>query len=350
MSDTGQSAFLMILFKGVLCALLLFPQWGVASSAPLEIASGEKAYSVLPKAIVSKMLEIADTDSVTGPLCGRGFYNVLKELDLEEGLSGADGHDWEENLWAAGWRPIRCSSPYNAPFGSALVYDSDLRLLGFNKRKTPGGKSGHIEGVGWCVETGKRKFFSSYTSYEPGGTVEDNFMGRAWVPPSFVALFRKVRGYPLPDSGFRPDLDRLGGYLEEQVKRGEISPQDKSAQLLAWERVFSREKAQERALPSNPSAPTRDSLVLFSGGVPLPGGLESVEGFLQEEETPDAILLSGSSDFEGSSSNVGRQSLPLRESPQLVRERMGVLIGFRLRDAKLQLSERARLRVTGYLD
>jgi len=47
---------------------------------------------------------------------------LLKTAGMANGLKGGNGQDWEQNLVAAGWKPVRCLTPYNAPLGSVLVY------------------------------------------------------------------------------------------------------------------------------------------------------------------------------------------------------------------------------------
>lgn len=157
-------------------------------------------YSVVEKDLILSAPGVSRGDDVGQTWCGRGTLSVLTGLGLAGALKGADGHDWEENLWRAGWRPVPCDSPAGAPYGSVLVYDSDYRRLGENRRGTPGGRWGHVEFVAW--ENDERVYVSDSPRVKPGGTVLDNFMKRAWVPPSFVSLFRQLQGRDLPFSGY----------------------------------------------------------------------------------------------------------------------------------------------------
>ena len=95
------------------------------------------------------------TDSIGSGWCGRGMLSILKNAGFGKGLAGGNGQDWEMILSKAGWKAVRCSSPLRAPLGSVLVYLGDSRV-------------------------GKRP---RNPRVAPGGTVPDNFTGRAWIPP-----------------------------------------------------------------------------------------------------------------------------------------------------------------------
>jgi len=134
------------------------------------------------KELQQEAVQVAKTDHVGPGWCGRGVRHVLTEIGLGTGLRGANGHDWERNLRDAGWKPLTCSHPSRAPEGSVLVYNSDVRLLGRNDRGTPGGRYGHVEFVARDAE-GRRVYVADHVRGRPGGTVLDNFTGRAWLPP-----------------------------------------------------------------------------------------------------------------------------------------------------------------------
>ncbi len=75
--------------------------------------------------------------------------------------------------------PVR--TPMQAPLGSVLVYVGDARV-GKRPRGTPGGYYGHVEMVALGF-TGQRLYVADSPRVLPGGTVRDNFTGRAWLPP-----------------------------------------------------------------------------------------------------------------------------------------------------------------------
>jgi len=121
------------------------------------------------------------TDHIGSGWCGRGMLSILKNAGLGKGLAGGDGQDWELILNRAGWKPVRCSSPQRAPLGSVLVYLGDARV-GKRPRGTPGGNYGHVEMVALGTG-GQRLYVSDNPRVAPGGTVPDNFTGRAWISP-----------------------------------------------------------------------------------------------------------------------------------------------------------------------
>ena len=121
------------------------------------------------------------TDNIGSGWCGRGMLSILKNAGFGRGLAGGNGQDWELILSKAGWKAVRCSSPLRAPLGSVLVYLGDGRV-GKRARGTPGGYYGHVEMVA-LGRTGQRLYVSDNPRVAPGGTVPDNFTGRAWIPP-----------------------------------------------------------------------------------------------------------------------------------------------------------------------
>jgi hypothetical protein len=110
--------------------------------------------------------------------------SILRNAGFGKGLAGGNGQDWEAILSKAGWKPVRCSSPQRAPLGSVLVYLGDARV-GKHPRGTPGGYYGHVEMVA-LGSSGQRLYVSDNPRVAPGGTVLDNFTGRAWIPPGRV--------------------------------------------------------------------------------------------------------------------------------------------------------------------
>jgi hypothetical protein len=56
-------------------------------------------------------------------------------------------------------------------------------------RGTPGGYYGHVEMVA-LGPSGSRLYVADSPRVRPGGTVRDNFTGRAWMPPGGTPLWR----------------------------------------------------------------------------------------------------------------------------------------------------------------
>ncbi|GAB4169939.1 MAG: hypothetical protein Fur0032_08650 [Terrimicrobiaceae bacterium] len=123
-------------------------------------------------------------DGIPSGWCGRAMLSLLNKAGLGDGLKSGNGQDWEKILLDAGWKPLRVSSPYKAPLGSVLVYASDRRV-GKVPRGTPGGYYGHVEMVA-LAPTGGRLYVSDNPRPKPGGSVPDNFTGRAWIPPKTI--------------------------------------------------------------------------------------------------------------------------------------------------------------------
>lgn len=127
-------------------------------------------------------------DNIGSGWCGRGMLSLLNKAGLGEGLKGNNGQDWEKNLLDAGWKPVKCDSPFKAPLGSVLVYLGDSRV-GKRPRGTPGGYYGHVEMVALGF-TGQRLYVADSPRQMPGGTVRDNFTGRAWLPPGSPKIWK----------------------------------------------------------------------------------------------------------------------------------------------------------------
>jgi hypothetical protein len=138
----------------------------------------------MPTGTLKEAADVSREDGVGRGWCGRGVWSVLTTLGYGEGIRSANGQDWETVLYNAGWAPLRCPDPSMAPFGSVLVYLSDMRLQGRNVVGTKGGIYGHVELVG--IDQGKRAYISDTPRRNPGGSVPHNFTRRAWVPPGYV--------------------------------------------------------------------------------------------------------------------------------------------------------------------
>lgn len=140
-----------------------------------------EAGPILPREKLKAITLESRRDGIPSGWCGRAMLSLLKKSGLGDDLKGGNGQDWEHILAAAGWKPVRVSSPMRAPLGSVLVYLGDRRV-GKRPRGTPGGYHGHVEMVALSPEGG-RVYVSDNPRPRPGGTVPDNFTGRAWVPP-----------------------------------------------------------------------------------------------------------------------------------------------------------------------
>lgn len=169
-----------MLARCALAMVLFVSAAGAAEQIPLIKGSTQQAPLITRSTLVAAAVESA-TDNIGSGWCGRGMLSILRSAGLGKGLAGGNGQDWEVILNRAGWRPIRCSSPQRAPLGSVLVYSGDQRV-GKRPRGTPGGYYGHVEMVA-LGRSGQRLYVSDNPRVAPGGTVPDNFTGRAWLPP-----------------------------------------------------------------------------------------------------------------------------------------------------------------------
>jgi hypothetical protein len=147
--------------------------------APLCVT--QAAGPVLNRKTLQQVTIESRTDNIPSGWCGRAMLSILKKSGLGEGLKPGNGQDWEQILAGAGWKSVRVSAPQKAPLGSVLVYLGDRRL-GKMPRGTPGGYHGHVEMVALSPDGG-RLYVADCPRPSPGGTVPDNFTGRAWVPP-----------------------------------------------------------------------------------------------------------------------------------------------------------------------
>ncbi|MEX1117176.1 MAG: hypothetical protein WEB60_00135 [Terrimicrobiaceae bacterium] len=152
------------------------------SIAALFAANALHAVSpVMSRKALEQVTKESISDGIPSGWCGRAMLSILRKSGLGEGLKGGNGQDWEQILAGAGWKPVRVKSPRSAPLGSVLVYLGD-RKLGKTPRGTPGGYHGHVEMVA-LAPGGGRLYVADCPRPSPGGTVPDNFTGRAWVPP-----------------------------------------------------------------------------------------------------------------------------------------------------------------------
>ena len=148
----------------------------------LVLASPAGAANPLLKGNLLQTLTVASaTDDIPSGWCGRGMLSLLNKAGLARGLKPGNGQDWEQILVNAGWKPVKVACPARAPLGSVLVYSGDQRL-GKIPRGTPGGYFGHVEMVS-LAPNGGRIYVSDCPRVVPGGSVPNNFTGRAWVPP-----------------------------------------------------------------------------------------------------------------------------------------------------------------------
>ncbi|MBE2205492.1 MAG: CHAP domain-containing protein [Chthoniobacterales bacterium] len=155
---------------GLLFLLASFPALPAGAANPL-----------LKGNLLQRITVTSATDGIPSGWCGRAMLSLLNKSGLGKGLKPGNGQDWEQILATAGWRPVKVSSPTRAPLGSILVYTGDRRK-GKMPRGTPGGYFGHVEMVS-LAPGGGRIYVADSPRPVPGGSVPDNFTGRAWVPP-----------------------------------------------------------------------------------------------------------------------------------------------------------------------
>lgn len=120
---------------------------------------------------------LAARDNAPVGWCARGVANIAQAQGLGN-FRGLDAHDFPNRMASQGYVLDTSYNQYNAPEGSMIIYNSDVKL-GKRPRGTGGGLYGHVEMVTYDA-SGKRGYTSSHTSSRPGGSVNDNFMG-VWV-------------------------------------------------------------------------------------------------------------------------------------------------------------------------
>jgi hypothetical protein len=153
------------------------------------------ANPLLKENLLQRITVASATDGIPSGWCGRAMLSLLNRSGVGKGLKAGNGQDWEKILAAAGWKPVIVSSPARAPLGSVLVYFGD-RMMGKAPRGTPGGYFGHVEMVS-LAPTGGRIYVADSPRPVPGGTVPDNFSGRAWLPPGTATGSPHVASQPV---------------------------------------------------------------------------------------------------------------------------------------------------------
>ena len=149
--------------------------------ASIPALPARAANPLLKGNLLQRITVTSATDGIPSGWCGRAMLSLLNKSGLGKGLKPGNGQDWEQILATAGWKPVKVSTPARAPLGSILVYTGDRRN-GKMPRGTPGGYFGHVEMVS-LAPSGGRIYVADSPRPVPGGSVPDNFTGRAWVPP-----------------------------------------------------------------------------------------------------------------------------------------------------------------------
>jgi hypothetical protein len=172
-------------FGIVCCQISSRSLFGFVIFISLLFTSNFSKGAFMPAQTLFDASHVSKNDGVGPGWCGRGVWSVLRSIGYGAGIRSGDGQDWEYILSDAGWVPLHCPKPEWAPYGSVLVYTSDMRLYGRNKVGTKGGIHGHVELVAIDPKMG-RVYVSDKPRAKPGGTVPRNFTKRAWVPPGYV--------------------------------------------------------------------------------------------------------------------------------------------------------------------
>ena len=156
-------------------------RWGIIILLVIPVFPIQAANPLLKGNMLQRLTVESATDGIPSGWCGRAMLSLLNKSGLGRGLKPGNGQDWENILSDAGWKPVKVASPARAPLGSVLVYSGDQRL-GKIPRGTPGGYFGHVEMVS-LAPNGGRIYVADCPRLIPGGSVPNNFTGRAWVPP-----------------------------------------------------------------------------------------------------------------------------------------------------------------------
>lgn len=165
---------------------MLFLRIALLISMLVPAAICHAANPLLKGNLLQQVTVASATDGIPSGWCGRAMLSLLNRSGVGRGLKPGNGQDWEQILATAGWRPVKVTSPWRAPLGSVLVYVGDRRM-GKVPRGTPGGYFGHVEMVALSPHGG-RMFVADSPRPAPGGSVPDNFTGRAWVPPGTLMV------------------------------------------------------------------------------------------------------------------------------------------------------------------
>ena len=160
---------------------LVSKRWGFLFLVLVTATQLRGANPLLTGNMLQRLTVTSATDDIPSGWCGRAMLSLLNKSGLGRGLKPGNGQDWENILSDAGWKPVKVASPARAPLGSVLVYSGDLRL-GKMPRGTPGGYFGHVELVSLAPHGG-RIYVADCPRTIPGGSVPNNFTGRAWLPP-----------------------------------------------------------------------------------------------------------------------------------------------------------------------
>jgi len=160
---------------------LVSKRWGYLILLLVLSTQVRGANPLLKGNMLQSLTVTSATDGIPSGWCGRAMLSLLNKAGLSKGLKPGNGQDWEKILSDAGWKPVKVTNPARAPLGSVLVYSGDQRL-GKIPRGTPGGYFGHVEMVS-LAPNGGRIYVADCPRPIPGGSVPNNFTGRAWVPP-----------------------------------------------------------------------------------------------------------------------------------------------------------------------
>lgn len=155
-------------------------------------------------------LYTALTDNAFGGYCARGVANILASQGLGN-FRGLNAHDFPGRVASQGWVKLPNNiTPYNAPEGALLIFNSDSRL-GKKPRNKGGGLWGHVELIAYD-KNGNRKYVSDKARNGPGGSVLDNYMG-AWVKPGSTGggVPESVPGVPPPPTQTGPERTSTSG-------------------------------------------------------------------------------------------------------------------------------------------
>ena len=120
---------------------------------------------------------IANQDNAPVGYCARGVANIAEAQGLGN-FRGLNAHDFPDRMGSQGYVLSSQYNQYNAPEGAILIYDSDVRR-GNPPRNRGGGEYGHVEFVTYN-SSGQRQYTSSHISNNPGGSVNNNFVG-VWI-------------------------------------------------------------------------------------------------------------------------------------------------------------------------
>lgn len=122
-------------------------------------------------------ISLSESDNAAGGYCARGVANIAEAQGLGN-FRGMNAHDFPTAMASQGWVKLEGYNASNAPVGSILTFNSDVRM-GNAARNSGGGTYGHVEFVG-TDSSGSRTYISDTARSNWGGSVADNFSG-VWV-------------------------------------------------------------------------------------------------------------------------------------------------------------------------